>query len=495
VANDLLSAFLLRRFLYCEMNMGEDARLLREYVESGSNRAFSALVDRHFGLVYTAALRIADGDAHLAQDVVQSVFTDFAGKAKSFPRDLFLGGWLYKHTCFIAANAVRKERRRRIRERQAFEMNSANEPSDPIWSRVSPVLDEAMSRLGASDRNALVLRFFERKSFRAVGGVLGISEEAARKRVDRALDKLRGYFARRGLSFSAVVLSSALDSHAAAAAPMGLSSLVATTALSEAAKGGGAGFSLMKIITITRLMSITKKIAVSAAAVATTAAIIIQSQDNSRLQRENRELGEQTAVLSDKLRTENERPPVESRLVQAQFQELMRLRGEVGVLKDQLARAKKVQIAKVDGPQIESPSESASEDPVEGRTESAFEWLQGLSSELASEDPVEERRKIEAAKIKFTKQFMLAFAEGGDTNDLATDQYYNQFQVVYRGAYNEITDPSQTIVLQENAPMQAGDGGWLKVYGFADGSALIHEEPDGHFEAWESQHTQRPAGQ
>src|SRR5580658_564092 len=159
------------------MNMGEDATLLRDYVEGGSDRAFSALVNRHFNLVYATALRIANGDAHLAQDVAQSVFTDVARKAKSWPRDLFLSGWLYKHTCFVAANAVRKERRRQTRERQAFEMNSANDGSDPIWSSVGPLLDEAMRRLGDRERDALVLRFFEHKSFRTVGAVLGVSEE------------------------------------------------------------------------------------------------------------------------------------------------------------------------------------------------------------------------------------------------------------------------------------------------------------------------------
>ena len=238
------------------MKMGEGTTLLRDYVEGGSDRAFSALVNRHFNLVYATALRIANGDAHLAQDVAQSVFTDFARKAKSWPRDLFLGGWLYKHTCFIAANAVRKERRRRTREREAFEMNSANDGSDPIWSSVGPFLDNAMRRLGTRDRDALVLRFFEQKSFRTMGAVLGISEEAARKRVDRSLDKLRGIFARRGLSFSAAVLMTALDTHAAAEAPAGLASAVASGALAEAAKSVGAGLSLIKLImTITKTKS------------------------------------------------------------------------------------------------------------------------------------------------------------------------------------------------------------------------------------------------
>jgi RNA polymerase sigma factor (sigma-70 family) len=473
----LLSAFPPQRVLYYEIKMGEDATLLREYAQSGSDRAFSGLVDRHFNLVYATALRIASGDAHLAQDVVQSVFTDFASKARSLPRDVILGGWLYKHTCFVAANAIRQEQRRRTREKQAFEMNSANEPSDPIWSRLGPVLDEAMSRLRTSDRDALVLRFFEQKSLRTVGTALGISEEAARKRVDRALERLRDFFARRGLCFSAGVLSSALDGHAAAAAPAGLSSVVANAALVEAAKGGAAGLSLIKLITITRLMTITKaKIAMSAVAVAMTAAIIIQSKDNSRLKQDNRELREQSEALSDQLRTATERPAEASGLDQNQVRELMRLRGEVGLLRDQLARAKKAQETKVN---ITKSSTSGAEVPTES----------------ASDDPVAQQLKTQVAKMNFSKLFMLAMHGGGDTNDLATEQFYNQFQVVYQGSLNEITNPSGTIVLREKTPWQAAGGGWLRVYGLADGASVVHEEPDGNFEPWESQHTQKPAGQ
>jgi RNA polymerase sigma factor (sigma-70 family) len=418
--------------------------------------------------------------------VAQSVFTDFARKAGTLPRKLLLGGWLYKHTCFMAANAVRKERRRQTREKQAFEMNPANDESDPIWSRVGPILDEAMGRLGAGDRNALVLRFFEQKSFKMVGGALGISEEAARKRVDRALDKLRGFFAQRGLSFSAAVLSSALDSHAAAAAPAGLASVVASAALMETAKGGAAVLSWIQLV---KIMTITKaKIAVAAIVAGLTAAVILQSRENSRLQRENQALRQQGAQ-SDEIRSESERlskasPTAAPELNQNQFRELMRLRGEVGVLKDQLTRDKMTAKPKVDVPKASTP-----------------------------EDPVEQQRQIVIAKMNFTKQMMLAFlmysndhqaacptnfdqaaaywpTDGVDTNISA-----NQFQVLFQGNFNQITNPAQTIVVGEVEPTPGPDGGWLKAYGFADGHSEIHQAQDGDFAPWETQHIQPPAGQ
>lgn len=469
--------------------MGEDATLLRDFVESASEEAFSALVDRHFNLVYATALRIANGDAPLAQDVAQHVFTDFADKAKSLPRDLVLGGWLYQHTSFIAAKAVRQELRRRTRERQAFEMNSASESSDSVWSQVGPVLDEAMGRLGARDRDALVLRFFEQKSFKVVGAALGLSEEAARKRVERALDKLRGFFARRGLSFSAAVLASALDSHAAAAAPAGMSSVVAGIALAEAASNGGAALSLVKIFTLTRLMIITKaKIAVSAVAAAMTAVILLQSRENARLQRENLELSRQTAALSDKLRTGMEPAPAAQGLDQERFRELMRLRGEVGILKEQLAQAKKTPSV-----MAEVPHEAA-------------------AAKAADEDSAEQMRQVAIAKMNYAKQWMLAFWNYADAHDHAFptgfDQaapYFsneesinglgtNQFQLLYQGPVNQVTNPAQTVVLAEIEPTQGPDGGWFKTYGFADGHAEFHLEPDGDFATWESQHTQTPTG-
>jgi RNA polymerase sigma factor (sigma-70 family) len=467
------------------MEMGEDTTLLRDYVEGGSDRAFTALVNRHFNLVYTTALRIANGDAHLAQDVAQSVFTDVARKAKSWPRDLFLGGWLYQHTCFMAANAVRKERRRLTRERQAFEMNSANDGSDPIWSSLGPFLDDAMRRLGSRDRDVLVLRFFGQKSYRTMGAVLGISEEAARKRVDRALEKLRGFFARRGLSFSVAVLMTALDTHAAALAPVGLASVVANGALAEAAKNVGTGLSLIKLI-----MTITKtKIAVAAMVAALTTTIFLQSQEHTRLERENRALRQQTKQLVQ-LRLENERlsqarASGAADLNQDQLRELMRLRGQVGVLKEQLGKAKK---------------------PPETRV--------AIHGEQASEDTIGLQRQIAMAKMNYAKQWMVAFLMyGGDhqhacptgfdqaaeywtvasKDEPETNLSTNQFQVLYQGAFNAITNPAQTIVVAEVEPVQGADGGWFKAYGFADGHAEFHKEADGNFIPWESQHIQTPA--
>jgi len=163
--------------------MADSGQLLRDYQQRHDEGAFSELVNRHIDLVYSTALRRTGGDAHLAQDIAQTVFTDLARKARRLPRDVVLGGWLYRHTCFTAAKALRSDRRRQIREREAVAMNAQNEPTDAFWRQIAPVLDEAMNGLNEDDRNAIVLRFFEQQPLREVGAALRTSEDAARMRV------------------------------------------------------------------------------------------------------------------------------------------------------------------------------------------------------------------------------------------------------------------------------------------------------------------------
>src|SRR5260221_8897320 len=103
--------------------MTDNQQLLAEYVQTDSETAFRELVSRYLGLVYSAAVRLVDGDTHLAEDVSQTVFADLARMARTLSHDVMLGGWLHRHTCFVASKAMRGERRRLARERQAVEMN------------------------------------------------------------------------------------------------------------------------------------------------------------------------------------------------------------------------------------------------------------------------------------------------------------------------------------------------------------------------------------
>jgi RNA polymerase sigma factor (sigma-70 family) len=213
--------------------MNEDLELLRRYIESGSNADFTALVQRHIGLVYATALRTVGGDAHLAQDVAQSVFTDLARKARSLRDRSSIAGWLYVGTRHAAAAIVRREQRRKTRELHAMSTTLSPEPPNPEWERIRPVLDDAMTELGETDREAVVLRFFQQRTLAEVGAALRVTEEAARKRVDRALDKLRDGLTKRGIVSTAAALTVAL-SVAPVPVPSAMGATVAGRALESA---------------------------------------------------------------------------------------------------------------------------------------------------------------------------------------------------------------------------------------------------------------------
>jgi len=240
-----------------------DMELVREYVFSRSEEAFTALVTRHINLVYSVALRRV-GNSHQAEEICQAVFIILARKAGSLPRRTVLSGWLYETARLTAANYVRGEIRRAHREQDA-QMQSIVEPLEPdAWAQVAPMLDQAMAHLNAQDRNAVVLRFFESKSFQEVGASLGSSEDAAKMRVNRAVGKLRTFFLRRGVALSAAVLCGLVSAHSVQAAPIGLAASASAVALSGTASSASI-FAVIK--TTIRIMTWTKAkmtIAVSA---------------------------------------------------------------------------------------------------------------------------------------------------------------------------------------------------------------------------------------
>ncbi len=231
--------------------MTDDSTLLRRYAEDGSESDFAELVRRHLNLVYSAALRQVNGDTHLAQDVTQLVFTDLARKAAKLAGQRVLAGWLFTSTRFAAANLVRSTRRRQAREQEALlmqEMSLSDSAAPFDWERIRPVLDEALAELDERDREAILLRYLGGCGFAEVGARLELSENAARMRVDRAVDKLRGLLARRGATSTAAALSLALASQATVAAPVGLAATVTGAALT----GTGAA-AAVTYMTLTKL--------------------------------------------------------------------------------------------------------------------------------------------------------------------------------------------------------------------------------------------------
>jgi len=216
--------------------MGNDNELLREYARSASEAAFAELVHRHVNMVFSTALREADGDEPLAQELTQLVFVELSRKAASLIRHPALAGWLYTCVRWTAANTRRAEDRRQRRqlEYQTMSQLLSSESPESTWQQVRPVLDDTLHELGEKDRAAIVLRFFEELSLQQVGIQLGLNENAARMRVDRALRKLRDRLLKRGITSTSSALAAALVAGAIVTAPSGLAASIATSAIGPA---------------------------------------------------------------------------------------------------------------------------------------------------------------------------------------------------------------------------------------------------------------------
>lgn len=214
-----------------------DQELIQAFAEHHSDAAFAELVNRHIGFVYASALRQVQ-KPDLAADVAQAVFLLLARKASVLRREVVLSGWLFRTTHFVATRAVRAEQRRQRREQEAAVMNLQDQISNPeetLGHNVVPHLDDAMAALSETDRRAVLLRFFENKRMREVGERLGLGEDAAKKRVTRAVDKLRAFLAGRGVTLSSVALGTLLFEFQSHAAPAGLATVICATAGTGAA--------------------------------------------------------------------------------------------------------------------------------------------------------------------------------------------------------------------------------------------------------------------
>lgn len=212
----------------------DDTALLRDYCVSCDEQAFRLLVDRHLPAVWSAARRMANNDAALADDITQEVFAHLAATAAKLPPRVVLGGWLHRHTCFTAAKAIRTAARRRARElTHAAAMNAAPEPD--LWPGIAPHLDAALDSLPSADRDAVVLRFFEKRDFRAIATALGTSEDAARMRTARALEKLRSRLGKHSALLTVALLTSLLAEKSLAAPPAGIAAQVVQSSLARAA--------------------------------------------------------------------------------------------------------------------------------------------------------------------------------------------------------------------------------------------------------------------
>jgi RNA polymerase sigma factor (sigma-70 family) len=397
--------------------MTDGGQLLREYVEKGSESAFRELVSRYVNFVYGAALRMVGNDAHLAQDVSQTVFVDLARKARTLSSGVMIGGWLHRHTCYVAAHALRTERRRQLRERQAVEMNDSHDNTAANLALVTPILDQAINDLPAEDRSAVLLRFFEEQDFRSVGERLGTTEEAARKRVNRALDKLEASLRRQGVALSVGALATALTAQASAIAPVGLAASISSAALAGAATATSTSLTLLQIISMTKA-----KIAIVTALIVAGVSVplVIQHNREVKLRQENEQLRaketEATRLAAENARLQElvakraaaSRPATNDQ----QTRELMKLRGEVGQLRQQAQAAGETAAA-----------------ATKGQSESA---LSGLTANPEMRKLIRDQQKAGLGMMykSFAKDLKLPTEKAEKFNDVLADGIMDSIDVL-----------------------------------------------------------------
>jgi RNA polymerase sigma factor (sigma-70 family) len=322
------------------LKMTSDLDLLRQFARENSQDAFTALVDRHVNLVYSAALRQVRSP-QLAEEIAQSVFADLARDAGKLKADTILPAWLYSVTRRTAIDAIRKESRRQLREQIAVEMNDMNSTANE-WKQIEPLLDDAMAALDETDRAAILLRYFENKSLREVGEALGASDDAAQKRVSRAVEKLREFFSKQKITVGASGLAVLISANAVQSAPAGLAATI-----SAAAVLAGTAVHTSTVIAATKTIAMTtlQKTFIAAALTAAIGTGTFEAHQNSQLREQIQTLQQQQTPLAEQIRQlQQERDDATNRLANLLAEnlhlksnpnetELLKLRGEVTQLK------------------------------------------------------------------------------------------------------------------------------------------------------------------
>ena len=313
------------------MSRQTDQQLLQDYSERRAEPAFTELVHRYIDLVYSAAVRMAR-DTHLAEDVTQSVFLALAKSAPQLTECRVLSGWLHQTTQNLAANVVRSEVRRRIREQEASAMNEwLSAHPDASWEGVAPYLDAALGELSSAERDAVLLRYFEKKSAAEMADILGISHEAAQKRVTRAVERLRELLSKRKVTIGAGGLAALISANAVQSAPAALATGVAAATLA----GTGRATSITKTIAMTAFQ---KLLLTAAVTVGIVTPIFILHSDQAKLAQQNRAIQQRANRLAEleqantQLASRVAHAGKSNELTASQQLNLLQLRGQVARL-------------------------------------------------------------------------------------------------------------------------------------------------------------------
>jgi len=385
--------------------MENDNELLSRFVRENSQDAFTELVNRHLGLVYSAAMRQVRSP-QLAEDVSQTVFTQLARNANKLSADSNLAAWLYRATRNASVDAIRVETRRQARELLSVQMSATNDtPAD--WSQIEPLLDEAVHSLDESDRTAILLRYFQKKSLAEVGRALGASEDAAQKRVSRAIDRLREFLAERKVAITTASLMALLSANALQAVPAGLGTTVASSAI--LASGTIASIATTTVTsTLAIAMTTTQKIVVAALLAAAIAGGTYEGFRANSLGRELDALRQQEG-RNESLKSERDQAKAmaaqlseENKALKERPSDVLKLRSEVGHLQKENA---------------DINSKSA---------------LSKLTADPESRKALHDQQRVGMSMIysSFARQMSLASDQKDKFNDLLADHVMNNVDLV-----------------------------------------------------------------
>lgn len=475
-----------------------DRELLESFIAKQGDDAFRQLVARHLTMVFATARRMLR-DPHHAEEVAQSVFLLLTRKAATIDRSQPLVGWLYRATRHQALHVLRSEDRRRQREQTAAAMHATT--TDPGHEELVNELESAMDDLPAEDRDALVLRFLENRNLREVGAEFGVSEDAARKRVNRAADKLRDVFCKRGITVTSGTLTLALAGQAGAAVPVSLGITITSATL---AGSGVAGFAATQgTTTIMSLFNLkTAAAVVGAAAITGTSTYLVKENETDRLRDDLQTVTQQFSALSG----ERQNTLGMIRLRDDQIEQLTqdaadihRLRGEVDRLNRELAELQSSYASL-------SSSHRRAYAELETKKQLIADLVAGKAeAELEAEQMVEfeqmwrEHRKvlkmwnlqlrIDANDAEKEKDGIFRLVGGKNTEELFRDSKYARSETFNFDNYEQVhfgdDSNGNAIIIRQKEPFVSPDGKRIKLYAFVDGSVQTVAEGFGGYQTFE----------
>lgn len=430
--------------------MNEDAEQLRRYAESGSEDAFSAFVEHYVRLVYASALRRVGGDGHRAEDVTQLVFTAVARDAAALARHPDITGWLFTTTRFLAGKAVRQEQRRQQREQEAYMSAETDSGPAPADAHLHRVLDEVMMDLKQLDRQMLLLRFHRGLRMAEIGALLAVSENAAQKRIDRALEQMKEKLQRRGVTSTAVALAVALEQQSAVAVPVGLAAAATGAGIACGAGAGG-------LLAISSFMIVSKFQlgAVAAVVVIASVGLVWEVRESAKLRAEI----SQRAITTTDTAELRKQIAAQSQRADAAAADAAMLRKASQAASAARPTAPAGRPALVDlQDRIKAVRTQADKLAREGRSDEALKEYLGLYRELRGNPRgVVENQLLMSALLRLGKDYPPALAALRELRDAAVDDF--RARPSDRALVSEITllnerlgEGTQSVALYDSLP-------------------------------------------